>query len=123
MQGMAIEVNVERLTNTLRSNRDKHADDYRAAREGWKTLLKEELETKLATLRDGGEVKMHIENQPPDDHTADYDEAIEMLMMSAVPTIKLDQQTYRQFIKDDWSWKRHWAASNTAYITAASVNA
>jgi hypothetical protein len=120
MQGITIQVNVTTLQEALKANRDKHAKEYAKAKKGWAKLLRKELTDMVAILDNGGELKqLHIENQKPASHLDEYDEALEMLADSAEPTVTLDAQLYRQFMRDDWSWRQHWFASNSTYIEAA----
>lgn len=119
MIGINIEVNIDKLVDTLKANRDQHIKDYEKAKKGWVKLLRKELVAKLDTLDNGGELKLTIENQKPETHVSDYDEVIEMLEFASSSTIDLDPQTYRQFVKDDWQWKRWWAASTATYIASA----
>lgn len=132
-QGLTIDVQVGTLINTLEVNRDKHLKAYERAKKGWEKLLQRELETKLKVLtrRPGAAVVRAIKtngqsegdlsriiNQKPTNYLGEYDEAIEMLKFADNATIELDQEQYRAYVKDEWSWKTHWEASNTAYAAA-----
>ncbi len=118
MNGITIQVSKDVLLKTLQTNHDKHAKEYDKAKRGWVKLFRKELVDKLATLDAGGKLELHITNQKPESHLDDYAEAIEMVGFHAHPTIELDQQEFRQFMKDDWNWKRLWAASNSTYIAS-----
>jgi hypothetical protein len=119
MKTFEVEINVEVLLETVRTNRDKHVKDYEKAKKGWQRLLKKELEGMLATLAMGGELQLRITSRKPESHVDDYDEAIGMLEMATNPTVSIDQALYRQFVNDNWDWKAPWVASNTTYIAAA----
>lgn len=114
-----VQVNVTDLEKALKENRAKHAKEYAKAKKGWQKLLHTELTNMLLALENGGKLELHIKNQKPESHLDEYDEAIEMLTFSAEPTITLDVQLYRQFMKDDWGWRKHWMASTATYIDAA----
>jgi hypothetical protein len=119
MNGITIEVNIATLLGSLEKSRAQHVKDYAKAKKGWQKLLHTELTNKLLALENGGKLSLHIENQKPESHLDEYDEAIEMLSYAANPTIVLTTQQFRQFVKDDWDWKRHWVASTSTYIEAA----
>lgn len=116
---LTIQASVHVLITTLEENRAQHAADYEKAKKGWIKLLRKELQTMLSTLDDGGELRLHIENQKPTSYVAEYDEAIEMLNFAISEDIELTAQQFRQYVKDDWDWKRNWKAGNTTYIASA----
>lgn len=119
MNGITIQVSKDRMLETLRANRDKHAKEYDKAKRGWIKLLRKELTGKLETLDAGGKLNLHIENQKPQNHLTEYDEAIEMVGYHAHPTIELDQKEFRQYMKDDWNWKQYWHESTSTYLAAS----
>ena len=116
---LEIEVSIKQLLTTLYANREQHQKDYLKAKAGWVKLLRKELVGKLEVLDNGGVVKLSIDNQKPENHGSDYDDAIEMLEYAAGTTITLNGQQYQQFVKDNWQWKNYWAASNSTYIESA----
>ena len=44
----------------------------------------------------------------PASHVADYQRAIEMLEMSVNDEVTLDASEFRQFVRDEWSWKEEY---------------
>jgi hypothetical protein len=78
------------------------------------------LEEKLARIKKGKPIDCFFRNLPPDDHTDDYDDVIDMLGMALDDKIELTQPQFKQYVKDDWGWKQSWTTSNTAYIAASS---
>lgn len=117
---LTINVNKVDLLNRLRENREKHAADYVLAHEGYVQAMREELQGLLAKLDAGEEIDRYLTNQEPENHTAEYDLAIQMFEMATDTEIELDSQQFSQYVNDDWGWKRSWSASNTSYITRAS---
>jgi hypothetical protein len=122
-QGLSIEVAVDTLIHTLETNRAKHIKDYQSAKKGWKKVLAKD----LAKLLDDVQADKSIEprrlqlQSKPQHYVGEYDEAIEMLKFAANPIIELDQQQFRAYVKDEWSWKNTWEASTTSYIAAANL--
>lgn len=113
-----IEITVDKavLLNTLKENREKHGELYLKAWEGYVKLTRKELEEKLERIKNNKPIDRYLGNNPPEDHTRDYDDVIDMLEMSIGNTIELTQGQFRQYVKDDWGWKEAWTASNTAYL-------
>lgn len=107
------------LLETLKDNRGKHAVAYENAKKGFRILLIKELEKKLQAAKDGKKVALSFTNQKPDSHLAEYDDVIGMLELSEDPTLIINHQQYKQYIKDEWNWARSWTTSNSAYIGAA----
>jgi hypothetical protein len=114
----SIQVNKEKLLAALEENRDKHADAYQKARLGYIKLTRNELEAALDKLDRGEMLHRILSNVPPDNHTGDYDDAIDMMKWSTDTTIELTQAQFKQYVKDDWGWKDQWTTSNTAYLEA-----
>jgi hypothetical protein len=79
----------------------------------------EQLEAYVRRLADGELLEHRFINSPPEDHTTDYDDAIDMMEWSTDGTIELTQSQFVQYVKDDWGWKDNWVASTAAYIEAA----
>lgn len=113
---MTINVNKVDLLNKLRENREKHAADYALAFEGYVQAMREELQGLLVKLDAGEKIPRYLVNREPEDHTDDYDLAIEMFEMATDTEIELDSRQFSKYVKDDWGWKLEWSASNTGYI-------
>lgn len=116
---MTVNVNRKTLLVALNNNKGKHESDYKSAKKGFIKLLEEELERKLESLRRGDEVKLDFENHKPESHVKEYEDIIGMLELSVDDNVELTYAQYKQFYNDEWDWKRHWSASNAAYISAA----
>lgn len=116
---IAITVDKDALLGILKDNRGNHGAAFRKAWDGYTKLVREELEGMLAAIKDNKPVRRFLNNVPPEDHTNDYDDVIDMLQMSINNTVDLTQPQFRQYVKDDWGWKQTWEASNTAYIAAS----
>ena len=125
------EVNVKRtdLIAKIQENRDRHANTFKAAQDGY-----------LETVRhafDGWDKKLnHGPNAPietaikavaqvstfhaPTSHLEEYDRALAMLDMSVDETITLQVNEFQQLVMDEWGWKREFIRSTSAYqgITA-----
>lgn len=51
----------------------------------------------------------------PEDHTKDYDRAIQMVEWSIEDTIELDTRQFQQLVMDEWEWKERFDTQIAAY--------
>ncbi len=116
---MKVKVKKAELLNALKENREKHAADYEKAKIGFRKVLEKELEKKLQQCRDGKKVELLFKNQKPNSHLKDYDDVIGMLEFSTDDELTIDHQQYKQYVKNEWDWIKHWATSNSVYLSAA----
>ena len=116
---LKVTVNQLELLTKLKENRAKHEKEYAAAKEGFRKLLIEELEEKLADAKAGERVELSFENTKPVSHLKDYDDVIGMLEFSTEVEITINHQQYRQYVLNEWDWTRQWQTSNVAYLSAA----
>lgn len=116
---LKIKVNKDELVKTLKANRDKHSSDYDKAKQGFRKLLVVELEKKLQAAKDGKKVTLNFKNQKPTNNLNDYDDVIGMLELATDTEIELNHVQYKQYVQDEWDWKRQWSTSNVAYLSAA----
>lgn len=118
----AITVEKAQLLTKLMENREKHQQAHREALEGYRIQQREELEAKLLDLSGGRVIGQYLKHTPPEDHTKDYDEAIDMLQWATGDEVELNHGQFRAFVRDDWGWKQDWEASNSGYrLSAAAV--
>lgn len=117
-EGLTTLVDKERLLDALRTNREGHAAEYEKAVKGYLRVTRERLEGLLSQLIRGELLERVWLEAPPEDHTSDYDDAIEMMEWTQDNQIDLTQSQFKQYVKDDWGWKDSWMTSNTAYLNA-----
>lgn len=115
---ITIQVDKDKLLAALEQNRESHAAAYEKAKAGYIKVTTEQVRGYLTRLADGELLERAFLPAPPEDHTSDYDDAIDMMQWSTDITIELTQQQFKQYVKDDWGWKDVWMASNTAYLEA-----
>lgn len=112
----SVKVKKDALKDEIQANRDKHRAEYVQAFEGYRRACIQALETNLEAFRTGRTQRVLINEQPPEDHTKDYDRVLRMLEMSVDDEITLAASTFAQYVLDDWGWKHQWAASNSKYL-------
>jgi hypothetical protein len=116
---LTIQVNKSELLVALKRNREKHGAAFEKAKAGYIKVTTQQVREYLTRLANGELLERAFLPAPPEDHTGDYDDAIDMMTFpSPDTTIELAQGQFKQYVKDDWGWKDTWVASNTAYLEA-----
>lgn len=111
-----IKVDKAALLEVLHKNRAGHRDTYLKAFEGYRQECIAILEQNLADLKARTGKHIVFMEPPPVDNTPEYDTIIGMLEMSVDTVIELDTDQYRQYVKDDWQWKRAWLHATSKYL-------
>jgi hypothetical protein len=106
------------LITKMAENRDNHREVFEAALDGYRDEATRILENKIKALAAGKNPDIRILLDRPTDHTRDYNRVIGMLEAHTGDTIELDEQTYAQYVDDDWQWKRQWAQTSNTYAGA-----
>jgi hypothetical protein len=112
-----VKLDKDKLLELVKKNRAGHFTAFEKAFAGYRQECIEVLELNLRGLRENkGHIVRFMEN-PPEDHTSDYDRLILMLEMSVDQIVELDARTFAQYAQDDWDWKEQWGISNSKYIS------
>lgn len=114
-----VRVNKSAVLTALYQNRKTHREIFEEALEGYRKEAISQLENHITELKSGKPKRTYFSIPFPEDHTDDYDDAIEMLEMSVDDTIDLDAETFKAFYKDDWGWKNQFLMSNSGYSRTA----
>lgn len=122
---LKFEFSREEILERVKTNRDKHAQEFTDALEGYYLEVEDQLlaiakeargQVKLA--KDSKEPKVRawsVNARQPEDHTADYDRIIDMLTLAKGENIELDENEFAQYVRDEWSWKRAFTESASHY--------
>lgn len=110
------------LLKALTENRSKHRAVFEDALAGYTREAEDILQEHLTALKNGKAPRIQIILDRPEDHTKDYDRVIGMLKMHIGDTFEIDEASYKQYVDDDWSWKRQWIDTSNQYA-AGSVQA
>jgi len=111
----AIKVLKSELLAKLRENRDAHRATFAEAMDGYKEKVQTWLEDRLAAAKRGRVPDMIFALPHPIDQTKDYNRAIAMLEMSVEDTIELEEDDFKQYVQDEWSWSRQTSITNSMY--------
>lgn len=110
-----ITVSKDRLLQTLTANRETHRAQFLQAQEGFRAAVVAQLDERLADARKGKRVSLTIALPEPQDHTPDYDRAIQMVEWNLSDEVELAEHDFQTYVLDDWNWKRQFAATNSTY--------
>jgi len=119
-------VNVSRteLLEKLKENRKIHAKEYADLLLEFRARLESDLKAaleKVSKAKNNEKLKQFRFNVvPPQNYTSQYDEVIEMLEMSVDEVINLDAESFKAYIKNEWSWSNQLITSKALYAAAGS---
>jgi len=112
----------DQLLEKLKSNRDKHAADFKVAMKEYRQATAAACRQVLDMLDSGKDVNhAHVLKNlsRPVDQTRHYDRMLEMLSLTSDTQIELSQEVFTQIVLDDWDWKSGYEAtklSNSSYL-------
>jgi hypothetical protein len=113
-----ITVNKLLLMATMSTNRDAHRATFEKALEVFRVKAIERFEQSIADVK-AGKMPDRFLNLPwPEEHTQDYDRALQMLHWHQGDEIELTESEFTQYIQDDWGWRQSFASNTTAYVTS-----
>lgn len=111
----------EALLEILKSNRERHIENVKAAEHGRREQAKQQLRDLLIRLNHPYhfELPEHITFPQNVDNTSDYDRAIRMVELEVEEVITLQPYTFNQWVMDEWDWQPDFLRTATAYVGAA----
>ena len=120
LSSMTIVAKKTEVLSTLRSNRAKHSEIVKEAREGYMEKAQAALKEKLEHLRSGKLAALSFSLRVPLDYTKVYDTAIRMLELHQNDTIELDAAQVRNLMQDEWDWTDSFYGTNMVYSKMAN---
>lgn len=118
----SVKVSKASLQEKVRKNREAHHAQWLKAFEGYQGACTRALEQNLAAVKAGSRERVYINEEPPADHTRDYDCALAMLDMSVDTEVTISEEAFKQYVMDDWKWKHAWNVSNSKYLASDIQN-
>lgn len=114
---MLAEVKVDRakLLETLKNNRGAHVDEYEEAVQQYRVEAEKALRKRAIEIRDEKTLRTSIDLPEPVSFSEEYDRAIAMVEWSEEEQITLDEQDFRSFVLDEWTWRGRFAAMTSTY--------
>lgn len=104
------------LLEKLRENRGQHRQTFEEAWQGYRKHAERDLAERLDAVRDGKPFNLKFGLVVPQDHTDDYDTAINMLEWHVGDEMEVSQEEFRQYVEDDWGWKDQFLHSTASYL-------
>ena len=114
-----ITVDKSNLLEVLKKNRTGHRAIFEEALEGYRKRVVSELQSRLDAALSGVKWDACIELVQPEDHTIEYDRAIQMLEMDIDSTVKLSSTEFQNYVQDEWGWTDRFLTSNASYSRTA----
>jgi len=115
-----ITVNRNDLLARIRKNRDDHHALFVKAQEGFRARAIEELDDMMKHAQ-SGEVRLYVGLEPPQDHTAEYDRAIDMLEMEVAEQVQISRVDFAQLVRNEWAWFHSATVTNTLYASGGKM--
>lgn len=110
-----IRVDKNKLLKTLKKNRDAHREVFEKAMDAYKTKAIEMLNDHIERIKANAPERVVISLPMPEDHTDDYDHAIEMIEWSLDDELWLDTSEFATYVRDDWGWMKQTTATAAFY--------
>ena len=110
-----ISVDKDQLIKTLKKNRKKHVKIFLRAQIAYRQQVVDWLDRSLDDAKNGREFQTFITLPKPENHTADFDTAIEMLEWDKGPEVVLSQRDFQRFVQNQWEWRASFAANTESY--------
>lgn len=111
-----IKVNKDQLVKTLKKNRKKHREMFIKAQEVYRTQMIAELDRALDEAKNGGRIVRMFSLPVPEDHTDDFDTAIQMLEWDKGSSVLLSQREFKTYVQNEWGWQASFAANTASYL-------
>lgn len=122
LRGLAtVRVNKGNVIEKLRVNRENHRAIFEEAIEGWHKELLKIVEEQVERVKANKRYNPNFYLPQPQDHTSDYDQAIELLEMSLDDELELTAVEFARYVRDDWGWRGDFIGSVSNYASAANV--
>lgn len=118
-----VTVKKEQLLATLEENKITHKRDFEIAWQAFHEKAVENLESLLGAAKNkklGQEINLHVNLLPPEDHSDDYERAIQMLAWEVGDEVELAEHEFSQLVQDEWGWSRQFKTSNMQYTGSES---
>lgn len=115
-----IEVNKTKLIETLYENKSKHIKEYNESITAWRDNIMQAVDKIKEKIQESPDVDpTHLISRirKPHNHSDQYNTVIGMMEMDVKENVTISQSDYMYFIKDEWDWKRDFAATYASNIS------
>jgi len=113
-----VKVKKSELIQTISENQRKHIDLLEKAYKGYRKKVIEEVSDLLKKAEAGEaiDLKKILLLVEPISKKEEYERALKMLNMSIEDEVTINEQEFRHYVLDEWSWKDQVDFSNTRYL-------
>lgn len=122
-----VKVNRVKLLEKVKSNREKHRNEFLKAVEGYHIAMAEYLEEEASLLeeavKESNIYKAGTPPAPPTHYLSAYDDAIAMLEWSEEETVNLENNEFKNLVQDSWRWKQEFSEFARGYNSFSDVGA
>lgn len=118
-KGFKAQISRTALIEAIKKNMTEHVKIFEEAVVGYRKMITEVLEKKLAAAKEGKRVSHYINLRQPVNHTKDYERVLQMLEMSTEEKIVINEAEFAMYVRDEWDWKHTFLASNSTYSLSA----
>ena len=109
-------INKLELVRRVQANRDAHRDVYERAIDGYNKAAASFFAEQLSNAKQGKPFMNHFAEPIPVDHTDDYDVVLDGWQMTEDDEIELTVGEFRQYVRDEWGWKKEFIATSSNYL-------
>ena len=115
-----VKVERDKLLNILKDNREQHRVTYKETLDRYKQEVTRHLQFALDQALADEKFITNIKLVAPKDYTENYNRIIGMLELSIEEIVEIDDTEYRQYVLDEWVWKKDFEMSNSSYASSSS---
>lgn len=103
------------LIETLTRNKEAHAAEFQLAIKNYRVRLIKELNDRLDLVKSGKDIDLYLRLPTPEEHTNDFDLALQMLSWDTGDTTELSEYQFSEYVMNDWGWAKTFAANTSSY--------
>jgi hypothetical protein len=117
-EGRDTTCNKAKLIAKLEDNRRKHTETFKAAWRAFKDEVVIRLGEFQCEIGAAAEFSKIVQPDPlpaPQDHTLDYDRAIDRLKWETADQVTLSEGDFLCYVRDEWTWRKTFDANSRRY--------
>lgn len=115
-----VQVKKSDVVDLLTKHRDQHQAIFTEANAAYRQKVVDAMIERANDILAGGEINTRFDLPKPEDHTEDYDEALETLRYEQREDLELARHDeFQQWVLNKWGWDRSFLANTTSYTASA----
>jgi predicted nucleotidyltransferase len=113
-------VNKTDVIATLTNNRDAHKAIFAEANANYRDKVVNAMRQRADDIEAGSDISVYFDLPQPEDHTDDYEEALETLKWEQRDQLELARNAeFQSWMLNKWHWERSFASNTTSYTAGA----